>query len=276
MIPAMLLTLVVAAANAETPRPMDAGPTADSAVALDTAAPAGKKAPLALPGTPDESWWRRMAEETMKRPEKAAPEPKGEISIDVGNLTSATQLQGLNGHDDLSAPGIFYALRYLHDVAPHLAIGLQGEALMPGDRTSQVLLTNNNTNTHFEAFDAMGMARVQFGSGRLRPYVMGGVGVYSAYLNIDSRPKPGYVWPDTGVNDTRTLVDSSSGGFIGAFQAGLDYDLFSSVRLGAFFSYRHLGTAAYGVTADANAQHINGVSGSYDAIMFGGSLAGRF
>ena len=272
----MLLTLIVATANAESPGPAEKSRTAGSAVALDTAASAGNTEPLALPGTPDESWWRRMAEEAMRRPEKSGAEPKGEVSVDVGNLTSATQLQGLNGSDDLSAPGIFYALRYLHDVAPHLAVGLQGEALMPGDRTSQVLLTNDDTTTHFESFDAMGMARVQFGSGKLRPYVMGGVGAYSAYLNISARPKPGNVWPDTGVNDTRTLVDSSAGGFIGAFQAGLDCDLSASVRLGGFFSYRHLGTASYGVTSDANALHITGVSGSYDAIMFGGRLAGRF
>jgi hypothetical protein len=239
MIPAMLLTLVVATANAETPRPPDAT----------------QKAPLALPGTPDESWWRRAAEQAMRPPKNGETEPKGEVSIDVGSLTSPTQLSGLNGQDPLSSAGIFYALRYLRDVAPHLAVGIQGEALMPGDRTSQVLLTNDNTTTHFQAFDAMGMARVQFGSGRLKPYVMGGVGAYSSYLNIISRPKPGIVWPDTGVNDTRTLVASNGGGF---------------------FSYRRLGTASYGVTSDANALHINGVSGAYDAIMFGGQLAGRF
>jgi hypothetical protein len=275
MIPTMLLTLFVASANAETPRPSDGSP--DSAVARDTTASAGGQEPLALPGTPDESWWRRTAEEAMKRPEKSGAAAAGEVSINAASLTSATQIQGINGHDDISAPGLSYGMSYLHRVTPHLAIGIQGEALLPGDRTSQVLITNNNTTTHFQSFDALAAARVQFGSGKLRPYLMGGVGAYTSYMNINSRPKPGFVWADTGGNDTRTLVDSQASGFVGAFQAGLDYDLSASMRLGGFFSYRHLGTATYAVTDDARAAlQINGVSGSYDAIMFGGELAGRF
>ncbi len=175
-----------------------------------------------------------------------------------------------------SAGGSSYGFRILRDQGECVSVGLDIDLLKPKEKSISNLAPNTTTTRRISSSSILGVVRVGALEGDLRPYGLIGFGLHFTNIRLDSSPKAGSSWADTGTTEKRTLMDADGRAMAFKIQAGADYAVTDNFLAGGFLAFNSMGRASYGVTDAGRAQGLAGGSGALTAITFGINLTGRF
>jgi opacity protein-like surface antigen len=175
-----------------------------------------------------------------------------------------------------AAAGPAYGFRFLHDENDCVSLGLDIDLLKPKDKSIDNLVLNTKTTRSIASSSILGVVRIGQVEGDLRPYGLIGFGIHFTNIRLESKPKAGFGWADTGTTETRTMMDADGSAVAIKIQAGADYAVTDNFLAGGFLAYNNMGGAMYGVTDAGRAQGLAGSSGAMTAITFGLNLTGRF
>lgn len=195
-----------------------------------------------------------------------------EITFHVGLLSLNAGKAAPGG----SAGGSSYGFRFLRDEGECVSLGLDIDLIKPKEKSIDGLVPNVRTTRRIASSSVLGVVRVGALEGDLRPYGLLGFGIHFTNIRLDSAPKAGSTWTDTGTTETRTLMDADGRGLAVKISAGADYAVTDHFLAGGFLAYNNMGGAAYGVTDAGRKQGLAGRGGALTAITFGISLTGRF
>ncbi len=200
---------------------------------------------------------------------------ENEISFRLGGYSSSSKIK-IDKEDDVGKSGTAFGFRYIRNVNDRVGVGLEMNLLNAGEHESTTLMTNGISTTKLNTLATLGIVRVRFGRERFRPYALGGFGIHSTSLQLDSKPQVGFVWSNTGTSETRTLVDSRKTGVALALEGGFDYHFNDTVSAGAFLGWHLQSETTYDATAAGRAGGLTGIKGSFSGIALGGSFSARF
>lgn len=194
-----------------------------------------------------------------------------EITFHVGLMT--LNAKGLPGG---GAGGSSYGFRFLRDEGECVSLGLDVDLLKPKGKSIENLAPNTTTTRQLASSSVLGVVRVGALEGDLRPYGLLGFGIHFTTVRLDSSPKKGTAWADTGTTENRILMDADGRALAVKIQAGADYAVTDNFLAGGFLAFNNMGSAAYGVTEAGRKLGLSGGGGALTAITFGISLTGRF
>ena len=145
------------------------------------------------------------------------------------------------------------------------------------DAPSQSLLPLADSNVSGGSLATMAVLRYTLiPKGAVRPYLLAGVGPHRTSTVVESRPLVGFVWPDTGTDEERAIIDDSHWGVATTARLGLDFELMSP----AIFSFEIGWTGLSGRTAESTAAgkavDVLGASGDLNVLTIGGRWGWRF
>ncbi|OFX10633.1 MAG: hypothetical protein A2516_01220 [Alphaproteobacteria bacterium RIFOXYD12_FULL_60_8] len=222
--------------------------------------------------------WVDWEQQSRQRPVPAGRDldrhSLNEISFNMGGFTPSAKLT-LNGQDDVASPGLAYGGRYLRQTSAHAAFGIGFEKINPVMHNSETLITHAFTSSNFESSTVMGLAKLST-SGAFQLYVMGGLGFHATTLKIDAFPLAGYVWSDTGTFETRSVVNSTKSSAASMLQIGLDGDIGKSLSAGVELAYYYLGATTYDASPAAKQFGLVGINGAFAGVSFAGHFSARF
>lgn len=204
-------------------------------------------------------------------------EETAEVSFHAGlmslNLGKASAAAG--GATD---SGIAYGARWLHSATTHIAFGLDGDFMKPGDKTTDKLIANTQATATTSIDSAALFGVVRFGptEGTVRPNFLLGLGLHYTSLQLEAAPKSGFSWPDTGTAEKRTLIDSGGIGMAVKIQGGADYAFTDNFLAGLFLAWDSLGGVTYASTSQAGSLGVNSIRASMSAVSGGAVLTARF
>jgi len=206
-----------------------------------------------------------------------AQQPRNEAQVILGGIFPETKVT-LQGTDALASPGLAVGARYMHNLTPVTSFGGEVISLMPGQSTSDALITDGITVSQFTSVAFFAEVRVKRDDGIVRPYGLAGVGFGSTSMKINATPQAGFVWTNTKTAETRTVVDSSKLTPALTIQSGLDFVFSDSFGGGLGVAWYYFGSATYDATAVAQqtVPGFVGISGPIASISFLGNLAYRF
>lgn len=206
----------------------------------------------------------------------AQADVNNEFQFLLGGVSPTSKIS-IQGTDSVGTSGLAFGGRYLRStIYPELQIGGEIMSLMPGSATSGTLITNTDSNVQVKTLTFMADAKLAKPDGPVRPWGLVGVGFHSTNMHIDSTPKPGFAWTDTGTRETRTAVDSSKAGVAATLQAGLDFPLSDQFMIGVAGAWYAIGSTTYDTTPSAKQFGLTGISGGMSEVAFLASANYRF
>jgi opacity protein-like surface antigen len=157
-----------------------------------------------------------------------------------------------NKREKVADPGAAIGAQYLYFAKSEPTLGFGVEILKSAlqEHASSDLLKDYNTWTRFQPTTFLALAKLAFGQGRINPYLFGGLGFHRTTFFWDLQPTD-TVWPDTGTQERRRIIDDTGTGFAGAAGMGVDIFLTRSFFVGAEARGTYLGKAGYSTTAQA-------------------------
>jgi outer membrane protein W len=206
----------------------------------------------------------------------ARADNNNELQFLFGGVSPSSKIS-IQGTDSVGNTGLAIGGRYLHaTIYPALSIGGEILSMMPGSNTSGVLITNADSTIQMKTITFMADAKLAKPDGAVRPWGLVGLGFHSTNMHLDSTPKPGFAWTDTGTRETRTVVDSTKAGVAATLQAGLDFPLSDQFTVGVAGVWYALGSTTYDATPSAKAFGLTSISGSMSNLGFLASANYRF
>ncbi len=197
-----------------------------------------------------------------------------ELSFRLGAYGSGSELE-VNGKERVADGGGIGAFRYLLNLDKNAAIGVDAVGLDAGHHDSQTLMTGFNTRTALKHSELLALLRGRFGQGRLRPYVLGGLGIHTTTFQLNAAPNNGSTWSGGGT-ESRSLMDDKKSGLATEVELGLDYLFTNHLTAGAFFGLHLQSERTYDAKTQGKAVGLAGIKGSFGGLALGLSLAGRF
>ncbi len=249
----------------------------------EAGAPPAQAAPAPAP-EPAPAFPRRYP----RRFRRWLPEPDGvpfedrrrEFSFDLGlNVpygdVSFSAIGG--GTSGGGSTGFLGGLQYTYLVSPRVGLGLAFDYAGRASEFSGALLPNGDTRSLGGSQMFLAQAKLTLSDhGRVRPYLMPGLGVAYTSLTVDGAPKFGFAWGDTGTTETRRLIDDQHWSLAGAVKLGLDFDFnapyFACLEVGWFGVPRR----SYGATPDGQALGLGSVSTGFSGPTISGRWGWRF
>src|SRR6185312_410625 len=206
----------------------------------------------------------------------ALAEEKNEIQFLLGAVKPTNNVS-IQGSDSLGTSGLAVGGRYLRETTvTGLQVGGEIMSLNPGSAASDTLITNTNSTVQVKSLAFMADAKLAKTDGTVRPWVLVGLGFHSTNMDIESAPKAGFVWTDTGTRETRTVVDSTKTGVAATLQGGLDFPVNDQFLIGAGIAWYALGSTTYDATPVARQFGLTGISGGISDVAFLVSANYRF
>lgn len=195
----------------------------------------------------------------------------------VGALSPHTKI-ALIGSDDLASKGISVGARIMADISPIFSVGPEIQFLTPTKHESVSLVPNANTSSSFESMLLLGSIRIKRPEGAVRPFGIAGTGFHTTRMQIESTPRSGFVWSDTGTRETRKAIDSKSTSMAASLQAGLDFQINDSLQAGVSLAWYYLGYTLYDSTPAAQSlvPGFVGVDGPISATSLAANINFRF
>jgi hypothetical protein len=196
------------------------------------------------------------------------------LSIPTGDVDFSAIGGGSASNGDVSA---FAGGHYLYSVRPRLAWGFGVEYLARGPTDSPGLLASADSSVSGGSVVLMGLLKALLAQGdTVQPYVLAGLGAARSWTVIDSQPQPGFVWNDTGTDETRRLVDGRAWTPAGTARLGLEFWPSSPGVFSLEAGWTAMGAAHHGATPAGRALGLSGVSGALHIITIGGRWGWRF
>jgi len=176
------------------------------------------------------------------------------LSVFLGGSGSNSTLDlsgSQQGNEPIGDGGGAVGASYLYYVKsePLIGVGLDFNASRLSEDHSRNLIFGNDSNTYANSDILMLIGRLAFPSGKLRPYIQGGVGFDTTLIHMTSQPQVGHTWADTGTIETRTLFDDRSTTVAAGWAIGMDWYLTERFLLGleyrnSYFRAKQSPTAA--------------------------------
>jgi hypothetical protein len=196
------------------------------------------------------------------------------LSIPTGDVDFSGAGGGTasNGDVSVSAGG-----HYLYFPRPRLGWGASVEYLSRGPTVSPGLLPAADSTVSGGSVALLGILKLILApSETVQPYVLAGLGAARSWTVVDSQPRPGFVWSDTGTDEARRLVDGRAWTPAGTLRLGLDFWPSSPGVFGIEAGWTAVGAATHQATNEGRALGVQGVSGPLNIITIGGRWGWRF
>jgi hypothetical protein len=194
------------------------------------------------------------------------------FSLDLGlaaplSRVNFSAIGGGSANDGAVGPS--FGLQYLHGVSPRTALGFEFHWYDRAPNDSEELLPASSARVEGDTLLLLGVAKFELSDrGWTRPYLLLGAGAHRSSLRIDAQPNAGFVWADTGSDESRILVDDAEWG--GAFSARLGLDV-GYPNPGVFSleaGWTGLTSANYRASAAGQALGLSGVSAPINFFTF--------
>lgn len=196
------------------------------------------------------------------------------LSIPTGDVDFSAAGGGTASNGDVSAS---VGGHYLYFPTPRLGWGFGIEYLARGPTNSPGLLTAADSEVSGGSVALLGLLKAVLGRGdTVQPYALAGLGAARSWTVIDSQPRPGFVWSDTGTDEARRLVDGRAWTPAGTARLGLEFWPSSPGVFSLEAGWTAIGAANHGATAAGRAIGLSGVSGAIHIITVGGRWGWRF
>lgn len=174
------------------------------------------------------------------------------LSLDIGPSFPLTSIDITNvggGKETAGTTGLAIGGQFLYDLRKDIGLGLDINHYGTGDRTSSSFIPAADSTLNSSVTSVLAVWKFSMlTDGKVWPYIIGGLGMASANLKVDAKPSAGFVWRDSGTNETRSLVDKTNTAFSGAVALGLDVPITSQIFLGAEARYTFVASATYDTT----------------------------
>lgn len=196
------------------------------------------------------------------------------LTIPTGDVDFASVGGGTASNGDVSASA---GGHYLYFAKPRLGVGFGVEYLARGPTNSPGLLPAADSEVSGGSVALLGLLKciLAFGD-TVQPYVLAGLGTARSWTVIDSQPRPGFVWSDTGTDEARRLVDGRAWTPAGTARLGLEFWPASPGVFSLEAGWTAIGAAHHGATPAGRAIGLSGVSGAIHVITVGGRWGWRF
>jgi len=199
-----------------------------------------------------------------------------ELSLSLGGYGSGSKVSVNGSEDKVGDGGGLLGFRYLRDLDDHVAIGVELNRLDAGSHDSTTLIAHGDSRASLKTTEALAVARVRFGGGKLRPYVLGGLGLHTTTFHLESTPAAGFTWADTGTKETRVLFDDNQAGTALALEGGLDWRFSSALAAAVFASLHYQGRAEYRPTGAGANGGFTPMRGDFGGVGLGATFSARF
>lgn len=196
------------------------------------------------------------------------------LSIPTGDVDFAAVGGGTASNGDVSAS---VGGHYLYFPTPRLGWGFGIAYLARGPTNSPGLLPAADSEVSGGSVALLGLLKYVLAFGdTVQPYALAGLGTARSWTIIDSQPRPGFVWSDTGTDEARRLVDGRAWTPAGTARLGLEFWPASPGVFSLEAGWTAIGAAHHGATAAGRAIGLSGVSGAIHVITVGGRWGWRF
>lgn len=196
------------------------------------------------------------------------------LSIPTGDVDFSAVGGGTASNGDVSGA---VGGHYLYFPTARLGWGFGVEYLARGPTNSPGLLPAADSEVSGGSVALLGLLKWMLGSGEtVQPYALAGLGAARSWTVIDSQPRPGFVWSDTGTDEARRLVDGRAWTPAGTARLGLEFWPSSPGVFSVEAGWTAVGAAHHGATAAGRAIGLSGVSGAIHIITIGGRWGWRF
>lgn len=196
------------------------------------------------------------------------------LSIPLGDVDFAPAGGGSASNGDVSASA---GGHYLYFDRPRLGLGFAVEYLARGPTDSPGLLNSADSSVRGGSVALLGIMKYILKPGEpVQPFLLAGIGAARNWTIVDSQPSPGFVWNDTGTDETRRLVDGRAWAPAGTLRAGLDFWASSPAVFSLEAGWTVIGGANYAATQAGRAIGLSGVSGTVQIVTVGGRWGWRF
>jgi opacity protein-like surface antigen len=228
----------------------------------------------APPPPPFRRGWRRVS--VQEKPfGKGSQELTGilGLAIPVSNI----DFSGIGGTSVSNGTvGPLIGIQYIYQLSDQFGIGPEFDYFHRSGHHSNDLVPFAESEVSGDSFLLMAVARWLFTStGYARPYISAGIGAHHSTTFVDAFPQPGFVWADTGTNETRRLIDGGVWSAVGSLRVGVNlisHDTVSAFEVG----WSRLGSGTYPATPAGQFLGLTDVDRHIDAIMVNFRVGGRF
>ncbi len=166
--------------------------------------------------------------------------------------------------------GARFGVQFLHALGPRLEAGVDVGFLDRGGMDEDGLVPSAHAEISGDTFMPLAVLKYSFAPrGRFaRPYVLAGLGADHTSTTIDARPDFGFVWADSGTDETRRLVNGSNWGWASKLALGMEFRGWDPF-MGAFeLGWVQTTNPSLQATPDGRALGLNRVTGKLSELLF--------
>lgn len=210
--------------------------------------------------------------------ELVLPRPNA-VSLELGMAVpmSDVDLSGFGGGTATNgAAGPSFGVRYLR--FPNSSAGVGVELAYHGRSGSDSAdLGTVSSRVSGDAVLLLGVVKLPLTNrGRVRPYLLGGGGVYRLTEQVDGKPDAGRVWSDTGTRETRRLIDDAAAGAAATARFGVDFGADPSGGFALELGWTGYTNARFDATAAGRSVGYGGTRAGLDEFTFSGRYSFDF
>ncbi|MFA6092614.1 MAG: hypothetical protein WCU88_13405 [Elusimicrobiota bacterium] len=185
---------------------------------------------------------------------------KHELSVDIGATLPASSLKldfagtalapfssGFTGH--IGKRSLMAVVEYFHNTRSPISWGLEAN-YMPRGRNVINDIHSRGADLEIESRSAMLLFLLRLAPrkpSRIRPFIVGGVGVADTSLAAGIRPRDedGFAWIDTGYAERRDIINDRRTGLAYSAKTGVDVSIGDSGSVGLFLGWYGIPAQSY-------------------------------
>jgi len=122
---------------------------------------------------------------------------------------------------------------YYFQESPSYGIGLDASGTHLSDRRTTDLVRGADTTSYLNSNVLLVIMKLSYPTGRVRPYVFGGVGAHHSHTFVSGMPYGGNTWSDTHTSENRVLLDETHKSLALGGGIGLEMYLTEQLFIGA-------------------------------------------
>ncbi len=142
---------------------------------------------------------------------------------------------------------------YFFKDKPVMGIGIDAFGTNLDDRKTLSLVRGAEASSYLHTRVFLAILKVAFPTGRLRPYIFGGLGAHRTHTFLSATPYGSFTWSDTGTTERRVLIDENKTSLAVGYGIGLDAFITEHFFLGAEYRGTFLGHKEYDAHPGATA-----------------------
>lgn len=161
----------------------------------------------------------------------------------VGFSSSKFEYGVTGGEEEVGDGGGAFGAQWVYTLreSPAVGIGLDASVTELSDRRTLTLVRGTDATTTLRTSALLAIMRLSYPTGRLRPYIFGGLGIHRTKAFISAKPYSTFTWSDTATSEDRVLLDETKTSLAIGYGVGLDLYLTERVFFGA--EYRGIALA---------------------------------